>query len=211
MSQKIPCTRILMALALITLFLPSPVSGHCDALDGPVVVSAKKALETGDPTGVLKWVSEQDEPEIRALFQKTLALREKGPDVRELADTYFFETVVRLHRASEGAPYTGLKLAGSVEPIIALSDKALESGNADELVEQLTAKVAAGIREKFAHAQEARAHADHSVEAGRAFVTAYVAFTHYAEGIHGAAAGHDDHRSETPEGQSSQPVRQHRH
>jgi hypothetical protein len=211
MSQNKRYMRALMVLSLVALFLPSSVSGHCDAMDGPVVVSAKKALDTGDPTAVFKWVSKQDEQEIRTLFQKTLALRKKGPDVRELADRYFFETLVRLHRASEGAPYTGLKPAGTVDPIVALSDKALETGNVDELVARLTAAVAAGIRERFAKALQAQEHADHTVEAGRAFVASYVTFTHYAEGIHNAVAGPGAHHSGIPERHSLPREHQHHH
>ena len=50
-----------------------------------------------------------DEPEGRAVFDKALAVRVLGGTAKELADQFFFETVVRLHRRSEGEPYTGLK------------------------------------------------------------------------------------------------------
>ena len=82
-------------------------------MDGPVVLTAKTALDHKDVTPVLKWIKKNDEAEIKAAFAKTLAVRTKGPEARELADQFFFETFVRIHRAGEGAPFTGLKPAGT--------------------------------------------------------------------------------------------------
>lgn len=97
----------------IWLLFPGIASAHCDTLDGPVVMAAKMALEKGDVTPVLKWVKSEYEGEILEVFNKTLSVRRKGREAKELADIYFFETLVRLHRASEGAPYEGLKPAGT--------------------------------------------------------------------------------------------------
>jgi len=141
-------------------------------------------------------VNADHEKEIKDLFKKTLVVRKKGPEARELADMYFFETLVRVHRAGEGAPYTGLKPAGEVEPIVAASDKALESGNVDELVKRVIAAVEKGIRERFDNAVEKKKHADDSVEAGREFVEAYVVFVHYVEGIHQAVASQAGHHGD---------------
>jgi len=125
----------------------------------------------------------------------TMAVRAKGPEAKELADRYFFETLVRIHRAGEGAPYTGLKAGDVVDPAVALADKALVSGSVDSLVEVLTKAMADGIRERFAHARETGRHANDSVISGRQYVAAYVLFTHYVEGLHGLltdGAGHHD-------------------
>ena len=158
---------------------------HCDTLDGPVVMAAKAALEKGDITPVLKWVQKTDEEELRAAFKKTLAVRTKGPEAKELADMYFFETLVRIHRAGEGAPYTGLKPAGSeLELSVAAADKALETGKIDEAVKLVTESATDGIKKRFAHTMETKKHADESVEKGREFVAAYVEFIHYVERLH---------------------------
>jgi Family of unknown function (DUF6448) len=87
--------------------------GHCDTLDGPVIGLARKALEAGNVNLVLPWVRAEDERELRRAFEHALAVRKLGAEACELADTHFFETLVRIHRASEGAPYTGLKPAGA--------------------------------------------------------------------------------------------------
>jgi hypothetical protein len=168
---------------------------HCDTLDGPVVQEAGKALEKGDVTPVLKWVKKEQEGEVRSAFLKAMAVRSKGPEAKELADRYFFETVVRIHRASEGAPYNGLS-AGPAEPIIVEADKALESGSADHLVKHVTDAVAKGIRQRFQETLEKKKHAGESVAAGRDFVNAYVDFTHFVERLHLNAAGGGPHSGE---------------
>lgn len=187
-----------LAVAGILSAASRPARGHCDTMDGPVVTDAKQALEKGDPTPVLKWVKKEREAEIREAFRKTLTVRTKGPEARELADMYFFETLVRIHRAGEGAPYTGLKPAGTeLDPGVAAADRSLESGSADQLVKMITDLVAAGVRDRFKRVLAAREHAAHTVEAGREFVAAYVEFTHYAERLYGAAKGSAAHDHET--------------
>lgn len=188
-------------------FLPNNAYAHCDTLDGAVVLTAKAALEKGDITPVLKWVRKDDEKEIRDQFNKTLAVRKQGKVAKELADMYFFETLVRIHRAGEGAPYTGLKSGDAVEPSVAAADKALETGSADRLVRLVTDAVEKGIRERFTRAVEARKHAEHSVDEGRQFVTAYVEFTHYIERLHMDAIGpmgHSHGNTEAPAGPAHQ-------
>jgi hypothetical protein len=195
-------TKIISTLAimffLFTASLIKPLNSyaHCDTLDGPVVADARQALVKGDITPLLKWVSADDEKIIRTAFQKTLAVRKLDDQSRELADMYFFETLVRIHRAGEGAPYTGLKPGSAVDPAVVLADKALDSGSVDKLVKVLSGAMAKGIREHFQRAFEAKKNADKSVAAGRKFVESYVMFTHYAEGLHGIIKGgakHHDH------------------
>ena len=191
MTKRINIRQILIALVIFEmLFLYSiNASAHCDTLDGPVVESARHALTTGDLTPVLKWISTDDEQLIRTTFQYTMEVRNLGGQAQKLADMYFFETLVRIHRAGEGAPYTGLKPGAEVDPAIALADKALESGSVDKLIGVLTDATAKGIRERFRRALETKKHADESVTAGREFVEAYVIFTHYVEELHASVKG----------------------
>ncbi len=186
----------LFVLALLSLVYVGNASSHCDTLDGPVVATARTALDKGDVTPLLKWVRPEEEKEIRAAFQKTLAMRAKGSEVKKFADMYFFETLVRIHRTGEGAPYTGLKPGEAIDPAVALADKALEKGNVDKLVNVLSNAMTNGIRERFAKAYENQKHADDSVAAGREFVESYVIFTHYVEGLHGLIKGGAAHHGE---------------
>jgi Family of unknown function (DUF6448) len=188
-----------LALAAAGVFcltvVPRAALAHCDTLDGPVVKDARAALDTKDVTPVLKWVRLDKEGEIREAFQHALGVRTLGAEARALADRFFFETLVRVHREGEGAPYTGLKPAGTaVDPGIAASDAALEAGSVDPLVKLLTAEVDKGVRHRFAEAAEARKHAAESVEKGRQYVGAYVEFMHYAERLllSASSASHAD-------------------
>jgi len=184
-------------LVMTIVTVPQSALAHCDTLDGPVVETARTALEKGDVTPLLKWVRADEEGEIETAFQKTLAMRAMGPEAKEFADMYFFETLVRIHRAGEGAPYTGLKPGTAIDPAVALADQALDGGSVDKLIKVLTNAMAEGIRERFAHAYENRKHADASVTAGREFVESYVVFTHYVEGLHGLIKGGAGHHGET--------------
>jgi hypothetical protein len=200
-TMKQNALRTLMAGALVgaTLLLPTKALAHCDTMDGPVVQAAKVALEKKDVTPVLRWVKKDGEAEIKAAFAKALAVRAKGPEARELADQFFFETLVRVHRAGEGAPFTGLKPAGTeLGPAIEEADKALESGSVEKVVKLVSDEAAAGIRQRFAKAREKKAHAEHNVEAGREFVAAYVEYVHYVEALHQAAQSAAAHHEETP-------------
>ncbi len=133
--------RLALASVLLGagLIFPQVALSHCDTMDGPVVAAAKAALEKKDATPVLKWVQKEDEAEIKAAFAKTLAVRAIGPEARELADQFFFETLVRVHRAGEGAPFTGLKPAGSdLGPAVERADKALESDSVSIVAKVMT-------------------------------------------------------------------------
>lgn len=172
------------------LVLPYRSQAHCDSVNGPVVKSAKLALEKGEVTPVLKWVREEDEGIIRDAFRKTLLVRTMGKEVAELADMYFFETLVRIHRAGEGEPFTGLKSADQeVEPGIEAADKAIESGNLKNLMRNLHGRLEAKLHARYARVVESRKRADADVPSGRAFVADYVSFIHYVEGLFLAAQG----------------------
>lgn len=167
---------------IIMLLIPCPAKAHCDTMDGPVVRDARKALETGNVNLVLNWVQKQDETEIKTAFDKTMAVRKLGPQAIELADKYFFETLVRIHRAGEGAPYTGLKPAGTVvDPALAAADAAIENGTVDELVEHLNEVIRDGILLRFEELKSRQNYDKNDVDKGREFVESYVVFIHYVE------------------------------
>ena len=181
--------KLLCGLALAAILIgPTQALAHCDGLDGPVVKAAQTALESGDPNRVLIWVQKKDETEIKAAFQKTLAVRKLSSEAKALADNYFFETLVRVHRAGEGAPYTGLKPAGrDLGPAIPAADKALASGSVKSLAKILVHAVQGGLEEHFKEVIAKKKFKKDDVEAGRGYVNSYVEFIHYVERLYEAA------------------------
>jgi hypothetical protein len=185
--EPISLASSVFTLFMIFMGIPGPVAAHCDGLDGPVVTLAREALNTGN-VNVLPWVPKDAEPEIRRAFDHTLSVRKLGPEARGLADTFFFETLVRVHRASEGAPYTGLKPAGQdLGPAIPAADKALDSGSTEAVEKLLTDEIRKGVREHFRAAMSQKKFAPNDVAAGRRYVEAYVPYIHYVEGLWEAA------------------------
>jgi hypothetical protein len=167
----------------------SPAIAHCDGMDGPVVRAAQKALETGNIDLVLPWVQSSDEPEIRNVFGAALAVRKLGTAARELADRHFLETLVRVHRAGEGASYTGLKPAGrNLGPAIPAADRAIEDGSAERLLALLARDMQRGVEQRFRTVMEKKSYAVEDARAGRDFVAAYVEFIHYVERVYNASA-----------------------
>ena len=194
------CLLAIMAMGAVLLATPLTAAAHCDTLDGPVIQDARKAIAAKDITPVLKWVKPKDENAVRIAFKKVLAGKAKD---HEAAEHRFFTVLVKIHRAGEGASFSGLKPAGAVEPAVAEADKALTSGSSDALVKLITDDIAAGIKQRYERAAAAYQHKDESVAQGREFVEAYVEFTHYVErlhqdatgkGAHGEQGGHDKHK-----------------
>jgi hypothetical protein len=174
-------------LSLAALNWTTPALAHCDAMDGPVVAAARTALDSGNVNLVLVWVQEKDEADIRNTFQKARNVRKAGGEAKELADAYFFETLVRVHRAGEGAAYNGLKPAGLIEPPVAAADKAIETGRLQPLAGLVAARMEKGLHQHFDAVMARKKYPPDDVAAGRAHSSAYVEFVHYAERLYDAA------------------------
>jgi hypothetical protein len=166
------------------------------------VKAAQRALETRNPAFALIWVQEKDEREIQTVFERTLAVRELSPQAKELADRFFFETLVRVHRAGEGAAFTGLKPAGrDLGRAVPAADEAIRVGSVEPVLQLLTRAVQDGLRKHFAEAMATKTFKSNDLAAGRAHVKAYVEFIHFVERLYestmNAAHGHFD-ESEVP-------------
>lgn len=177
-------TAIVVLFSSFLLFAVN-ARAHCDTMAGPVVKAAQEALRTRNVIHVLIWIRKNDEAEVKEKFRQTLAVRKLNSQARELADNYFFETVVRLHRAGEGEPYTGLKPLGTdIGPVIPLADKSLAAGSADELLKLFPPAAHADIQAGFQEALRRRRFKIDDVEAGRAYVKAYITFMHHVEELY---------------------------
>ena len=176
---------------------------HCDSLDGPVVRAARLAIETGDVDQVLPYVPAASEHEIVEAFELGRAVRPLGAEACTLADRAFFETVVRVHRAGEGAPYTGLKPAGlDVGPAIPVAERAIETGSVDELEKLLRGFLEQQLEHRFQHVLELKP-ANGDVAAHREYVEAMLGLQVWAHSlylaIHARSHEHGEHSHEQHE------------
>ncbi|MGZ5435945.1 MAG: DUF6448 family protein [Pyrinomonadaceae bacterium] len=180
--------RSLAVLAVICaglLLATDKAIAHCDTMDGPVVKAAQRALAKRNVNLVLLWVQKKDEAEIKQRFRQTLAVRGLNRTARELADNYFFETIVRLHRTGEGESYTGLKPSGTdLGPVIPVADKAFQDGSAEALLKLFPVPARRDIEIRFAEAVNKKRFDENNVEAGRQYVNAYITFMHHVEHLY---------------------------
>lgn len=183
-------TVIMIAIMAITA---QPLYAHCDSYDGPLIKDALKALETSDVKPVLKWIDEKYEPEIISLFDKTASLRGGDKEVYAIVEKHFLETLVRLHREGEGAPFTGLKPAGSASPVIVMADQAIASGEVRTLTTHLDAHLNKVLTDKYNEVMEKSLRKDNSTAEGREYVKAYIEYTHFLEAIHTLIEGGAPH------------------
>lgn len=161
---------------------------HCDSMDGPVVTAARKALEAKNVSLILPYVPKKGEAEVIRAFEKAIQLRYDGAVAREVADLYFFETVVRIHRAGEGAPFTGLKPTGLSEgPVIPVAEHAIETGTPDELANLLCEIVREEVLHKFEQMIHLKEYADKSVDDARENVEAMLGLQVWSHKLYGCA------------------------
>jgi uncharacterized protein DUF6448 len=193
MIKKQILTAAIVAVGL--LFGVQAVDAHCDSLDGPVAKAVGTALEAGNVNPVLAYAPATAEAEIRVAFEKSRKVRNLGPDARALADQAFMETVIRLHRAGENAPYTGLKPGGvNYGPVIPAAEHAVETGDPTKLKAILVEEIEHALRERLAHVRELRnvsldPKSPAEVPHARERVTAELGFVTFAETIRQAVLG----------------------
>lgn len=185
---------LFLAITMISLLWNmNEVFAHCDTMDGPVVKDAKIAIEKNNVNYVLKWVGAKDEKEIREAFNLAMKVRPLSADARSLADKYFFETLVRVHRAGEGMAFTGVKPSGTpIDEKILAADKAVESGSLTALERMVPENQRPELRERFDRVESLKNFDVNNVKAGREYIEAYVYFFHFAEG---ETEGHADEHS----------------
>ena len=188
-----------MILLSLVVFNTQKSYAHCDTKTGPVVTAAKNALNTGNVNLVLIWIQKEDEGLIKSAFANALEVRKLNTAAQELADNYFFETLVRIHRQGEGAPYTGIKEDSEVELPVKAADEALDNGSAMEVQRLLADVVTKGVNDKFNTMLSSKRYDKNDVEAGRKLVENYVKFMHYVEGIYNAASKENHNHVETLE------------
>lgn len=182
----------LLAYAAVVL-RPVLASAHCDTMDGPAAQDGRLALESGNPNHALKWASPEYETELREIFAQAQSARRQGREAREVADRWFLENLVRIHRAGEGAPYTGLKPSGTpIDERVSAADRCIETGTLEPLAALVPAERIPELQERLAAVLAHKGYDVDDLEAARAYIGAYVSFFKFAEGEE-----HDHHHANT--------------
>ena len=173
---------------------------HCDTRDGPVVKAAIQALETGNLNYVLIWIPRESEKELISIFEKTLRAGKAGKDAKDVAEDWFFENAIRLHRAGEGAPYTGMKPSGLSEgPVVPKAEKAIDTGNPQETIDFILGTVEDDLTRRFHHVMEKKTYDVNDVAAGREFIEAFIGWVVYSHHLYMSvkgAGGHGEQQAE---------------
>lgn len=188
-------------LAAGLLFGSQGAQAHCDSVDGPVAKAALAALETGNVNLALAYAPATAEGEIKVAFAQSLKVRGLGPEAKALADHAFIETTVRLHRAGEGAAYTGLKPAGiDYGPAIPAAEQAVETRSLAPVKALLVKELEHGLHARLTHVEEAQKEGlkepktTKDVPAARKRVSAELEFVTYVEGLRQAIHGAPEHK-----------------
>jgi len=156
---------------------------HCDTMDGPLIADARKALSQNNVNYVLKWVSAVNESEIRDAFNLVMKVNGLSPEANELSEKYFFDTLVRIHRAGEGVPFTGVKPSGTpINDKVLAADKSIEIGNLSPLKGKVAKDDMSELTKRFDKVMSLKNFDVNNVEAGREYIEAYVQFFKFAEG-----------------------------
>lgn len=194
-SYRIALLVIATALVgTVLLTTSTPASAHCDSEQGPVAAAARKALETGDVSLISPYVQPEYEKELAAAFKQSRAVRAQGGQSKSLAEQYFVETAIRLHRLGEGAAYIGMTDEATPDSIVT-ADAAMTSGSMAEVNEMLSHAIAEGVEAKYHAVVEAREKAEKlgTVEAHRERVEAELIFEKYVYELYTAATAANPH------------------
>lgn len=193
-SKRKARISLVSLFSLSFLFLSTNVSfAHCDTMDGPLIADARKAMAQNNVNYVLKWVSAANESEVSDAFNLAMKVKGLSPEAKELSEKYFFDTLVRIHRAGEGVPFTGVKPAGTpVDDKVLAADKSLETGNLSPLKGMISPDDMPELTERFEKVMSLKNFDVNNVKAGREYIEAYVQFFKFAEGEEGHNEGHTE-------------------
>ncbi len=188
---------ISLMVFMLLVFSTSVTFAHCDTMDGPLIADAKKAISRNNVNYALKWIQPANEAEILDAFHLIMKVRGLSAEAKEVAEKYFFDTLVRIHRAGEGVPFTGVKPSGTpIDEKVMAADKSIEIGNLSPLNGKVPEKEMPELTERFKKVMLLKNFDINNVAAGREYIEAYVQFFKFAEGEaegHGAEANDCGH------------------
>lgn len=174
------------ALLLFALCYVPPAGAHANNVQGVPLTEAQRALDKGDVKPLLKWVKGREAEEaITRAFNQALALRRQGPEIGKSADMRFYEIFMTEHRKSfsymGSGPFERIEAENEVRKVTRMADEVAVSGGVDRLTDYLSREIIEAVRKRYADLVEKAKHKDDSLEAGNAYIEAYLELSHYSE------------------------------
>ena len=189
--KKYGVRGLILGLVAAGMFLLAPVTAdaHCDTMDGPAVKDAIRAMDTGNVNYALKWVQPKYEAEVSRAFRMSMKVKDINADTKNLAEQYFFEILLRDHRAGEGVAFDGVKPHGwPVDERVKAADQSIALGDLEPLKGLVEPDKWPELQRRFQKVMSLKDFDVNRVEEGREYIEAYVQFFKFAE-------GEDEHES----------------
>ena len=183
--KKYGVRGLILGLVAAGIFLLAPVTAdaHCDTMDGPAVKDAIRAMDTGNVNYALKWVQPKYEAEVSRAFRMSMKVKDINADTKNLAEQYFFEILLRNHRADEGVAFDGVKPHGwPVDERVKAADQSIALGNLEPLKGLVESDKWPELQRRFQKVMSLKDFDVNRVEEGREYIEAYVQFFKFAEG-----------------------------
>lgn len=183
--KKYGVRGLILGLVAAGMFLLAPVTAdaHCDTMDGPAVKDAIKAMDSGNVNYALKWVQPKYEAEVSRAFRMSMKVKDINADTKNLAEQYFFEILLRDHRAGEGVAFDGVKPHGwPVDERVKAADQSIALGNLEPLKGLVEPDKWPELQRRFQKVMSLKDFDVNRVEDGREYIEAYVQFFKFAEG-----------------------------
>lgn len=183
--KKYGVRGLILGLVAAGIFLLAPVTAdaHCDTMDGPAVKDAIRAMDTGNVNYALKWVQLKYEAEVSRAFRMSMKVKDINADTKNLAEQYFFEILLRDHRAGEGVAFDGVKPHGwPVDERVKAADQSIALGNLEPLKGLVEPDKWPEMQKRFQKVMSLKDFDVNRVEEGREYIEAYVQFFKFAEG-----------------------------
>lgn len=183
--KKYGVRGLILGLVAAGIFLLAPVTAdaHCDTMDGPAVKDAIRAMDTGNVNYALKWVQPKYEAEVSRAFRMSMKVKYINADTKNLAEQYFFEILLRDHRAGEGVAFDGVKPHGwPVDERVKAADQSIALGNLEPLKGLVEPDKWPELQRRFQKVMSLKDFDVNRVEEGREYIEAYVQFFKFAEG-----------------------------
>ena len=153
--------------------------------NGPVMRAAKMALETGNANYILIWVPEESENTLKNLIEKTCCERSSRKNIQNLAINWYFQTVSRLKYANGWPHCPGMKSERSDEkPIVLMVERAIETGNIEEIIGVIPCTHAGDVRQRFHHVMDKRNYNVDNIADGRAYVSSFIDLIVYLNNLY---------------------------